>query len=290
MPFTPQLIAPLFLAGIAALLLGTLLGAVAARRDNRLLRYPAVLLVLAGTASSLIATGAAVVADELRWSALALIGGALIAALGLIGLLLEIRRRVRIKQSGLTLAAGLLLCVASVFLPIIPGQLSAPPRQTPTPTAATATRTPLPTRTPAVSLTPTALPTRTFTPTPLPTLTATPGLPSALPVFTTETLVPIGSPAPLPSEPAVNPTWTPAAGLSGRCALVPFRNVNLRQSPDTTSPIRATIPYGTQVQGIGQGSGWWQVRYDGSEGWITADYVTPSDAAACRALPAVRLP
>jgi uncharacterized protein YraI len=53
-------------------------------------------------------------------------------------------------------------------------------------------------------------------------------------------------------------------------------NVNLRETPSTESALVTTIPFEAAVNGFGRNddSTWWFVEYNGSAGWVKAEFVT----------------
>ncbi len=50
--------------------------------------------------------------------------------------------------------------------------------------------------------------------------------------------------------------------------------VRLRAESNTSSAIYATIPKGEKVAVLGETEGWYQVEYDGKEGYMSADYLS----------------
>lgn len=105
--------------------------------------------------------------------------------------------------------------------------------------------------------------------------TATPN--TTLPEFVTATLPPTATPfathTPLP--PTAAPTTAP---ITGRTTT----EVNLRQGTSTASPSLGTIPAFSNILITGKdASGLWvQVTFNGSTGWVRADYVLADDATA----------
>lgn len=144
-----------------------------------------------------------------------------------------------------------------------------PPTTTPTPEP-DATETPTPTNTPTLTptntptLTPTLTPTPTatsdYTPTPLPTLTPTPA-PTETPA---PTLTPLPTPTPRP------------------LGLVNSQNgLNVRSEPSTTADILGKLDFSAELE-ITQalidesGNEWYQIEFDGNQGWVSAQYITVS--------------
>ncbi len=116
---------------------------------------------------------------------------------------------------------------------------------------------------PTVTSPPTAQPSPTRTP--RPTATATP----TRELFSTRT------PSPTPTLPSP-------------CLLLPLYNVNLRELSSQDSALITTIPFETALNAFGrtEDTTWWFVEYEGSSGWVMAEFVnaTPS----CAALPVRR--
>ena len=42
--------------------------------------------------------------------------------------------------------------------------------------------------------------------------------------------------------------------------------------PNGTGGIITCLPYGTELQVLGEKNGWYEVNYNGSTGWIDAEY------------------
>ncbi|NLL51441.1 MAG: SH3 domain-containing protein [Peptococcaceae bacterium] len=53
--------------------------------------------------------------------------------------------------------------------------------------------------------------------------------------------------------------------------------LNLRQSPSLTAQILMTLPTGAKIPITGQQNGWYKTIYQGTTGWISAEYVTVCD-------------
>jgi hypothetical protein len=113
---------------------------------------------------------------------------------------------------------------------------------------------------PTITEPPTSQPSATRTP--RPTATATP----TRDLFSTRT------PSPTPTLPSP-------------CLLLPLYNVNLRQTPSLDAALISTIPYETAINAFGRNedASWWYVEYEGSAGWIKAEFV--SVTASCALLP-----
>lgn len=274
----------LSLAGLGLVLFGVVIGAVGSRTGWRLVRYLSVVILLSGTIALLGGIFGAAFGLIYPILALNLLFGLLVIGLAICILLLEVRRKAAIKQGGLILAIGLLISVASLLLPVLPGQSASPPYQPPTPTVIPSTRTPPPSRTPITTRTPSAIPTETYTPSPLPSLTLTPtrGLPNAdSPVVdgqATENNSILPTSAGLATE--IRSTTPALTATLSACTLQPFRNVNLRDQPDPAARLITTIPFESPLTGIGQTKDWWQVTFNGQTGWVIKTYVTAQPGCA----------
>ncbi|MDZ5711299.1 SH3 domain-containing protein [Jeotgalibacillus haloalkalitolerans] len=82
-----------------------------------------------------------------------------------------------------------------------------------------------------------------------------------------------GTPDPLPGPP--QEFYPFPAGAKGTVT----DNLNFRDKPSTTnSKILANIPRDTVIDIVGEnGLGWYQVKYNGQTGWVSAGYVTVSN-------------
>jgi uncharacterized protein YgiM (DUF1202 family) len=71
------------------------------------------------------------------------------------------------------------------------------------------------------------------------------------------------------------------------CALVVDFNLNVRNLPATEgSAVLTSIPFGNLVTSDAQTvDNWYRVSYDGTQGWVTGEYVTAG--AGCANLPVV---
>lgn len=281
-------------------LLSIFIGVLANREDGenrRLIRFFAVLFAIVAALSLIGGMSGAALAQDAATLVITLISAFVLMIIGLIQWAIETSRSVKIKQGLLTVSLGILFGVSSLLFPVIPSQLTAPPPATPTPTMPPFTRTPQPTRTPRVTFTPTPIPSETLTPTPLPTLTAVPtrGIPTLdLSGISVTTGTPGNGFTPNPTAPLptrLNPNFTVTPPPVTDCVITPFRNVNLREQPDSSSKLLTTIPFGTQLTGLAQvrdgrdtqGNvvrGWWKVRYGELEGWITREFADATVSCA----------
>lgn len=81
----------------------------------------------------------------------------------------------------------------------------------------------------------------------------------------------------------VQPTPTAPAAKSGEAAWVVCEedsNVNLRKKARTTAAILKRLPYGTEVQVLEKSGSWCKVEYDGTTGYIAAEYLSSANPAA----------
>lgn len=193
-----------------------------------------------------------VVPDPVR--VLAVWGLVELAVGGLFVMLIERRRETFLPEGsyGLLLAGiGFLTVMASIFVPVLPGQFSPPaPALVPTQTAS-------PTWTPRPTLATTLAPTIT----PNPTLTATM--------------------SPRPSERPTRVSYqtpTPSATptVNAICGAVVNYNLNLRRSPSLDAEVLLVIPYETIIAVAARtvDGTWWFVAYDGSWGWVDVNYIS----------------
>jgi uncharacterized protein YgiM (DUF1202 family) len=53
--------------------------------------------------------------------------------------------------------------------------------------------------------------------------------------------------------------------------------LNLRAAPDTSGAVIRLIPFDVTLTAFERSGGWYYVDYLGERGWLSADYVTPSD-------------
>ena len=120
--------------------------------------------------------------------------------------------------------------------------------------------TPKPTFTATPAETPTPIVAPTNTPTLVPTPTDTPAEPTA-----TDT----------PAEPT--PTFTPEAIPTSEGARLIIDNpiLNVRQGPGTNYSILGQARDGERydVTGRNSQSSWWQINYNGQNGWVSGSYV-----------------
>ncbi len=273
---------------LCLILLSVIIGLISLGEQRRWLRRVAVLIAVLAAVGLEVTVGSATLTGDDRLLSLTLVMGLCALVLGVTLSLIENRRTPIKGKRGLPIGAliigiGLLGSISSLIVPVIPSQLAPIEAATSTPIGAvTATATLLPTRTPRVSATATVPPTLTARPTALPTLTETP--PRAVPtaINPSDTLTPVQN------EPnvtlAANPTNSSTAkGTASACLITVSRNVNLRAAPSADSQLLTTIPFGTTLPGSEQVKGWWRVRFQDQEGWVTKDATT--GAAECAALP-----
>ena len=50
-------------------------------------------------------------------------------------------------------------------------------------------------------------------------------------------------------------------------------NLNIRSAPSLSAPVIGKAPNGAQVFVLGQYNGWYVVRYDQYEGYVSGDYI-----------------
>lgn len=50
-------------------------------------------------------------------------------------------------------------------------------------------------------------------------------------------------------------------------------NLNIRSAPSLSAPVVGKAPDGAQLSVLGQYDGWYVVRYDGHEGYVSGDYI-----------------
>lgn len=127
----------------------------------------------------------------------------------------------------------------------------------------TPTKTPLPTFTPTPPETPTPIVAPTNTPEPA---TPTPAEPP------TSTLEP---PTPTPAEPPTPtpepPTPTPAVPV----AVIDNPTLNVRQGPGTNYSVIGQANNGDRfdIRGKNSAGSWWQIDFNGRDGWVSGDFV-----------------
>ncbi len=231
---------------------------------DTLLAFLAALVTLIGLVES-----AMTVPPEPLPQQIALGTAAGLVGLGLLVILLELRREQRLKGSRGVFAVGiglLLAASAAVTVPRLSERILLPVLATATPirvAALESTSTPPgPTSTAAVSPSP--------TPTPSPTLTRTPR-PSATPTPTRFVFL--------------TRTPEPTATLPNPCLARTLYNVNLRAEPSLDAAIIMTIPFDITVTLFGrtQDSQWWFGKYEDQAGWLKGEFLDLS--ASCAALP-----
>jgi|GEM_PF-2129556 len=114
--------------------------------------------------------------------------------------------------------------------------------------------------------------------------TAAPRTISVLPSFTQQgytcASVPNAGTVALVSDPAgvSGSVGSPSPGstLSG-CTVTTRDILNLRAAPDTSGAVIRLIPFDVTLTAFERSGGWYYVDYLGERGWLSADYVTPSD-------------
>ena len=81
---------------------------------------------------------------------------------------------------------------------------------------------------------------------------------------------------PLEAQAVNEPTAAGAVTVSGW-------RLNIRQQPNTGSPIVGHLYKGSYIALIAREGSWWQVEYaDGQFGWCHADYITPVQGTPAR--------
>lgn len=81
---------------------------------------------------------------------------------------------------------------------------------------------------------------------------------------------------PMEAQAAHTPTAAGAVTISGW-------RLNVRQQPNTGSPIVGHLYKGSYISLIAREGSWWQVEYaDGQSGWCHADYITPVQGTPVR--------
>lgn len=149
---------------------------------------------------------------------------------------------------------NLILIVAVLVLALAPacslGNLFGS-QELPTPTPS---RTPKPTFTPTLPITLTPIVAPTDTPTPPPTPTPVP-----TPTFT-------------PAEP---PTPVPTPTSETAQVVVNNATLNVRSGPGTNYPRIGQVHQGDrfEIKGKNRAGTWWQIDFNGRDGWVSADYV-----------------
>ena len=63
----------------------------------------------------------------------------------------------------------------------------------------------------------------------------------------------------------------------GERALTPTYALNVRAGAGTDQPLLGMINPGDQFAIRGESAGWYQIDYNGTVGWVSADYVTVSN-------------
>lgn len=202
-----------------------------------------------------------VASGSLAPPALLAVVGVLSSGVGLLLFIVErLRRGTWVEQSSSLLLAGvgLLMVVAAIFVPLLPGQLM--PSQTVGMSAVSAT----PTTTPDATATPMAtVPTPTLTPEPTATFSPSP----------TITILPTATPT---RERYSTRTPTPTPQISRYCGAVVDYNLNLRELPELDATVLDVIPYGSivDVGARNEDASWWFVAYNDQWGWVGGEYIT----------------
>jgi cell wall-associated NlpC family hydrolase len=65
-----------------------------------------------------------------------------------------------------------------------------------------------------------------------------------------------------------------AAQNTNQNAVITGSVVNLRETADTTSKILDKLPKGTTVSVIKVSDNWYNINYDNTQGWVSADYIS----------------
>ena len=73
---------------------------------------------------------------------------------------------------------------------------------------------------------------------------------------------------------------TMAAGAVSQGGVTTRTAVNVRTGAGTSNSIIATVPAGTTLISGGQVNGWYKVVYNGTVGYVSGDYVTPSNSVS----------
>lgn len=231
---------------------------------DTLLAFLAALVTLIGLVESAMTAQPEPLPQQIALGIAAGLGG-----LGLLVMLLELRREQRLKGSRGVFAVGiglLLAASAAVIVPRMSERILLPVLATATPIRVAAlqpTATPPgPSATPTHTPSPTVTPTPTLTRTPRPTATATP----TRFVFLTR-------------------TPEPTATLPNPCLARTLYNVNLRAEPSLDAAVVATISFDITVTLFGrtEDSQWWFGEYDDQAGWLKGEFLDLS--ASCAALP-----
>lgn len=87
------------------------------------------------------------------------------------------------------------------------------------------------------------------------------------------------------SEAVVDGETVPTLASEQTCLLTVNYNLNLRVEPSADAELLLTIPFGSTLETTGHDdSNWWHVTYNGTDGWVNGDYLTPT--STCVALTA----
>jgi len=70
------------------------------------------------------------------------------------------------------------------------------------------------------------------------------------------------------------------AGAVSQGGVTTRTAVNIRTGAGTSNSIIATVPAGTKLISGGQTNGWYKVVYNGTVGYVSGDYVTPSNTVS----------
>ena len=70
-----------------------------------------------------------------------------------------------------------------------------------------------------------------------------------------------------------------AYAADSKTGLISGSVVNLRETPDTNAKVLEKIPKGTQVSVTKVSDNWCKIKYDGSEGWISKEYITMKESS-----------
>ena len=82
--------------------------------------------------------------------------------------------------------------------------------------------------------------------------------------------------------PTAAPTAAPAvkSGEEAWITCAEDSNVNLRQKANTSSKVLKRLPYGTKVEVVSKSGGWCKVTYNGTTGYVSAQFLVASNPAS----------
>ncbi|MCP3028075.1 SH3 domain-containing protein [Halobacillus sp. A5] len=61
--------------------------------------------------------------------------------------------------------------------------------------------------------------------------------------------------------------------VKGEVVVESGSNLNLRKGPSTDDSILKSIPNGSQIEVIGTNGSWYEIKYDGTTGWVSGEFV-----------------